>query len=135
MSVLGTVQLEFVGLFLESGTCLLESLPIYQSSFLNITVKRIKRDLEKLEGFYNNDDESVTTYEYDGRKELTFVAYRSEGDVFFCFVVSNQMPETATIDLYRLKALYMELKKDLKQAARNDLSSLRKMPNLQDGAF
>ena len=50
---------------------------------------------------------------YDGRKELTLVAFRSREELLFCFIVSTT--ETGQVDMTRLKGFYLDVKKDVKQ--------------------
>ena len=51
MSVLVTVALEYLGIYLDrDGTmiCLADSFPFTQSTYININAKRIKKDISQL---------------------------------------------------------------------------------------
>ena len=72
---------------------------------------------------------------YDGRNELTQIVFRSEGEVYYCLILSNSFPEINQLNIAKANSLYLDLKKDLLQYARNDLSSLGKNPNLSDGSL
>ncbi len=68
---------------------LVDSLPFIASSYLNITAKKVRREVEKVEDAIREDDGHSKVTGFDGKNELTLVVFRSQEEVFFSFVVST----------------------------------------------
>lgn len=100
MSILVSVALEYVGIYLSNATkddkltLLADSFPFSQSTFINITQKKVKKEVLKFVRAGDDDTDSEVeevVSNFDGRKELTF--FNHSGAVghglYLCAIVSN----------------------------------------------